>query len=237
MDSKFHKLTTGSCKGYKPVQADGFAFHPHGVLLAPEKVFPNKDDVSIASLSRLTTTLDKLRSLGRIKSSAKLNLYLDEFGYQTNPPDVFAGVSLSEQDDWLQRAAYQAWRNPRVKLFSQYLWEDEGASLNDQFGGWQSGLRFNDGRAKPSLKHFPDPFVMDTARNRLWGQVRRHDSPTVQVQRKLAGSSSWRTLDQAQDRRQRLLELDDEADQGRVLSLRRDVGHERHPQAQVDFAM
>src|SRR3954452_23841794 len=121
VDTKFHKLTTGSCKGYKPVTADGFAFHPHGVLLAPEKVFPNKDDVSIASLSRLTTTLDKLRSLGRIKSSAKLNLYLDEFGYQTNPPDIYAGVSLAEQDDWLQRAAYQAWRNPRVKLFSQYL--------------------------------------------------------------------------------------------------------------------
>jgi hypothetical protein len=35
---------------------------------------------------------------------------------------------------------------------------------------------------------------MDTGRNRLWGQVRRHDSPTVQVQRKLAGSSRWRTL-------------------------------------------
>jgi hypothetical protein len=164
------------------------------VLLAPEKSFPNKDDVSISSLSRLTKTLDKLRSMKRIKSAHKLNLYLDEFGYQTNPPDKFAGITLSQQDDWLQRAAYQAWRNPRVKLFSQYLWKDEPRSLNDQFGGWQSGLRFSNDKAKPSLKHFPDPFVMDTGRKRLWGQVRRRDSKTVQVQRKLTKKSKWRTV-------------------------------------------
>jgi hypothetical protein len=194
VDSKFHKLKSGRCKHYKAVPADGFAFHPHGVLLAPEKSFPNKDDVSISSLSRLTRVLDKLRSLKRIKSAHKLNLYLDEFGYQTNPPDKFAGVTLHQQDGWLQRAAYQAWRNPRVKLFSQYLWKDEPRSLNDQFGGWQSGLRFSNDKAKPSLKHFPAPFVMDAARKRLWGQVRRRDSKTVQVQRKLKGSKKWRKV-------------------------------------------
>jgi hypothetical protein len=194
VDSKFRRIKTGGCKSFKGVPADGFAFHPHGILLAPERTFPNPDDVSISSLSRLTRVLDKLRSMKRLKSAHKLNLYLDEFGYQTNPPDKFVGITLSEQDQWLQRAAYQAWRNPRVKLFSQYLWRDEPRSVTDAFGGWQSGLRFFDGRAKPSLKHFADPFVMDTARKRLWGQVRRRDSKTVQVQRKLKGSKTWRTV-------------------------------------------
>jgi hypothetical protein len=194
VDARFKKISSGRCKGYKAIPADGFAFHPHGVLAAPEAKFPNADDISIAELSTLTKALDKLRSLKRIKSAHKLNLYLDEFGYQTNPPDKFAGVTLSQQDDWLQRAAYQAWRNPRVKLFSQYLWKDEPRSLNDQFGGWQSGLRFSDDRAKPSLKHFPDPFVMDSARKRLWGQVRQRDARTVQVQRKLTKKSTWRTV-------------------------------------------
>jgi hypothetical protein len=193
VDAKFKKLSSGRCKHYKAVPADGFAFHPHGVLAAPEKAFPNKDDISIAELSTLTKALDKLRSLKRIKSAKRLNLYIDEFGYQTNPPDVFTGVSLRTQDEWLQRAAYQAWRNPRVKLFSQYLWQDEPRSINDEFGGWQSGLRFQDGDAKPALKHFPTPFAIDTARNRLWGQVRTRDAASVKVQRRV-GSGAWKTI-------------------------------------------
>jgi hypothetical protein len=195
VDAKFKKLSTGRCKGFKAPKADGYAFHPHGVLAAPEKVFPGKDDVSIASLSRLTSTLDKLQKAGRIKSTtSKLGLYLDEFGYQTNPPDKFTGITLAEQDQWLQRAAYQAWRNPRVKLFAQYLWIDEPRSLNSESGGWQSGVRFADGRAKPSLKNFALPFALDAGKGRLWGQVRTRETRTVEVQRKLAGSSSWRKI-------------------------------------------
>lgn len=195
VDAKFKQLSTGRCKGFKAVPADGFAFHPHGVLAAPETVFPNPDDVSIAALSRLTTTLDKLSKAKRLKGNkAKLDLYLDEFGYQTNPPDKFAGITLSEQDQWLQRAAYQAWRNPRVKLFAQYLWVDEPRSLNNENGGWQSGVRFADGRPKPSLTHFATPFAIDAARGRLWGQVRTRATRTVTVERKLAGSSSWKQI-------------------------------------------
>ena len=139
--------------------------------------------------------LDRLQRAGRLKATTRrFDLYLDEFGYQTNPPDRLAGISLSQQDQWLQRAAYQAWRNKRVKLFSQYLWRDEPRSLNNTFGGWQSGLRFTDGRAKPSLKHFPTPFVLDTTLGRLWGHVRRRDTDTVTIERRLPGSSRWRTV-------------------------------------------
>ncbi|MBE2316464.1 cellulase family glycosylhydrolase [Solirubrobacter sp. CPCC 204708] len=195
VDAKFKKLSSGRCRNFKPAPADGFAFHPHGVLAAPEKVFPAQDDVSIASLSRLTSALDKLSNARRIKGTKrKLDLYLDEFGYQTNPPDKFTGITLTQQDQWLQRAAYQAWRNPRVKLFAQYLWVDEPRSLNNETGGWQSGVRFTDGRAKPSLKHFAMPFALDAARGRLWGQVRTRETRTVTVQRRLAGASSWRTI-------------------------------------------
>jgi hypothetical protein len=195
VDTRFRKVRNGRCNRIKPAPADGIAFHPHGVLAAPEKVFPSADDVSLASLPRLERALDKLTHARRLSSrNKKLNLYLDELGYQTDPPDVLAGVSLKTQDAWLQRAAYQAWRDKRVKLFSQYLWMDEPRSLNQEFGGWQSGLRFEDGKAKPSLAHFSQPFAVDARRNRLWGQVRRRNAATIQVQRKLKGSSSWRTI-------------------------------------------
>ena len=89
---------------------------------------------------------------------------------------------------------HQAWRNPRVKLFAQYLWIDEPRSLNNANGGWQSGMYFTDGRAKPALKRFATPFALDAARGRLWGQVRTRETRTVTVERKLAGSSKWRKL-------------------------------------------
>ena len=50
------------------------------------------------------------------------------------------------------------------------------------------------GKAKPALKHFADPFALDTSRNRLWGQVRAGDAASVTVQRRLKGSKTWKTV-------------------------------------------
>src|SRR5439155_22180179 len=145
---------------------------------------------NLASLPRLERALDRLQNAGRVRSSAgRLGIYVDEYGYQTNPPDGFASVSATLQDVWLQRAAYLAWRDPRVKLLTQYIWRDEPSGAGGAYAGWQSGLRYADGRAKPSLLHFPTPFVVDAARGRLWGQVRRRDAATVTVERRLRGGS------------------------------------------------
>jgi hypothetical protein len=195
VDANFRKLRSGRCRGFRPATADGFAYHPHGVLSAPETPFRHRDDVALVSLPRLTGVLDRLQRARRLSATTRrLDLYVDEFGYQTDPPDRLAGITLAQQDQWLQRAAYQAWRNKRVKLFSQYLWRDEPRSLNNTYGGWQSGLRFTDGRAKPALRHFTTPFVLDARLGRLWGHVRRGDTDTVTLQRRLPRSSRWRTL-------------------------------------------
>jgi hypothetical protein len=81
-----------------------------------------------------------------------------------------------------------------VKLLTQYLWRDEPRGLAGGYSGWQSGLRYADGRAKPSLKTFKTPFVLDAAHGRLWGQVRSRETQTVTVERRLRGSSKWRTV-------------------------------------------
>ena len=195
VNTSYKRIRTGRCKGFKPAQGDGFAFHPHGVLTAPDRAFPNPDDVSLASLGRLESALDKLQRGGGLKATTRrLNLYIDEYGYQTNPPDKLAGISAAAQSQWLQRAGYQAWRDPRVKLLTQYLWRDEPRGLSGGYSGWQSGLFYEDGRAKPSLKTFARPFVLDGPRGRLWGQVRDRGTRTVTVQRRLRGSSTWRTV-------------------------------------------
>ncbi|WP_028066472.1 hypothetical protein [Solirubrobacter soli] len=193
VDARFKTLRSGRCAGFRPAKGDGFAFHPHGVLTAPDKAFPNPDDVSLASLGRLESALDRIQRGGGLQAGTRrFDLYIDEYGYQTNPPDRVSGISATTQNAWLQRAAYQAWRDPRVKLFTQYLWRDE--PLASGYSGWQSGLRYADGRAKPALKSFPTPFVLDAARGRLWGQVRRRDTNVVKVERRLAGSSTWRVV-------------------------------------------
>ena len=63
---------------------------------------------------------------GRLISArgGKLHVHYTEFGYQTDPPDPFAGVSLKRQDRWLQEAAYVAWRTPRVHTLSQFRLSD-----------------------------------------------------------------------------------------------------------------
>jgi hypothetical protein len=190
---RWRRLTTGGCRGFRPAIGDGFAIHPYSGRSAPERSHPNPDDVGMAQLSNLTRTLDRLQRRRGIRSTTRrLGIYIDEYGYQTSPPDPIGGVRPHTQDVWLQRAAYMAWRHPRVRLFTQYLWRDEPRS-GGGYGGWQSGLLFTNGRAKPSLAHFDTPFALDVRRDRLWGQVRPGGAHAVTVERRPRGGA-WRRL-------------------------------------------
>jgi hypothetical protein len=184
----WRRITSGACRRFRAATGDGFAIHPYSGRTAPERPHPNGDDVGLAQISNLTATLDRLQRLRAIRSTTRrLGIYIDEYGYQTSPPDRIAGIRLRTQDSWLQRAAYLAWRHSRIRLFTQYLWRDEPRTRGRSFSGWQSGLRYAGGRAKPSLAHFDTPFALDAARSRLWGQVRPGGAHTVTVERKARG--------------------------------------------------
>jgi hypothetical protein len=190
----FQRMTTAECRGFKPAVGDGFAIHPYSGRLAPEIRHPNADDVGLAQVRNLTATLDRLKRARAIGSTVpRMPIFIDEYGYQTRPPDRISGIKPRTQDAWLQRAAYLAWRTPRIRLFTQYLWRDEPRSANGSFSGWQSGLRFAKGRAKPSLAHFDTPFALDARNARLWGQVRPGGAHTVTVERRRPGGP-WTTL-------------------------------------------
>jgi hypothetical protein len=185
--ARFTRSGVGACRGFRAATADGVAIHPYGLLSPPERGLAHRDDVNLAKLGALADTLDRLQRRRALRAATRrLGIYLDEYGYQTNPPDRIAGVSPGQQDRWLQRAAYLAWRTPRVRLLTQYLWRDEPRSA-----GWQSGLRTSRGRAKPALGHFDTPFALDAARSRLWGQMRPGGAHEVVVERRLRGGS-WR---------------------------------------------
>jgi hypothetical protein len=76
-------------------------------------------------------------------------LWMTEYGYQTNPPDTFFGVSWKKQAAYLRQAYEIARANPRIDLFTWFLLYDSPSAES-----WQSGLITADGREKPSFAAF-----------------------------------------------------------------------------------
>jgi hypothetical protein len=194
---------SGPCAGFKPLTADGLAYHPHATTLAPNEQQSVLDNASIGDVPRLERTLDATQRTGGLKKAGggRFPLYFTEWGYQTRPPDRTRGVSLAQQSRYLQQGAYLAYRDPRVRLLTQYEWRDEPVRRStggDPYAGWQSGLRFVNDKAKPASKTFANPFFIDqrpgSRTARLWGQVRPGVTHQVTVQRRKAGARRWTTV-------------------------------------------
>ncbi|MFP5363830.1 MAG: hypothetical protein ACLGI5_13990 [Thermoleophilia bacterium] len=176
LNSKYRKRS--ACGA---LDADGYAHHAYTTRQGPYFVPPrphSKDDVTIGVLSRLTKALDRARSAGAFKK--RLPLYLTEFGIQSTP-DTQSGVSLAKQVQFRAISERIAWSNPRVAAFSQYLLRDSDPTGKDEYGGFESGLRFADGRAKPSLRAFRLPLAVKRIGRKvsIWGLVRPATGPTT----------------------------------------------------------
>jgi hypothetical protein len=195
----FRKQRSGPCRNFKAPRADAIGHHPYNFFQPPSRHSRHRDDAAMGDGPRLLRFLDRLVRKGRLISTRgrKLQVHYTEFGYQTDPPDPFAGVSLKKQDRWLQEAAYLTWRTPRVHTYSQFRLSDgpvlPGGGF-DSYREFQTGLLFHDMRKKPSYASFRHPFVVlrKGRRLRLWGQVRpggRHD---VTVERRRRGH--WKAI-------------------------------------------
>jgi hypothetical protein len=179
------------------LDADGYAHHAYTTRQGPYFVPPlprNKDDVTIGVLSRLTTALDRAQAAGALKK--RLPIYLTEFGIQSTP-DTQSGVSLAKQVEYRAISERIAWNNPRVVAFSQYLLRDSDRTGKNRYDGFESGLRFADGRPKPSLQAFRLPLAVRRVGSRvsIWGLVRpATGSTTATITYADRGSSRFKTL-------------------------------------------
>ena len=195
VDARYRPVRRGRCRGFRPVPTDAVAHHPYQFFRAPNRRSADRDDAGIGDTGRLLRALDRLVRRGAIapRRGRRLSLYYTEFGYQTNPPDPFAGISLRRQSRYLQQAAYLAWRFGRVRGLNQFRLTDgrvRGRGFA-AFREFQSGLMFGSRRAKPSFRSFPHPFVI--AGSRFWGQVRPGGAHTVELQHR-AGGGAFRTV-------------------------------------------
>lgn len=204
VNHRYRRLTTGLCRAQRRLPTAGVAYHPHGVKRGPGDRNPHPDEAAIADLPRLQRVLDRSTRRGILRGprgSRRLDLYLTEFAYQTDPPDRAVGVSPARQARWLAHSSYLAWRNPRVRTLAHYEWRDEKISRKAARGtrayaSWQSGLYFVDGRAKPARWVFPHPMWARPRRDgrvALWGQVRPGTGPfDIRVLARRTGSrGSW----------------------------------------------
>jgi hypothetical protein len=142
------------------------------------------DTITLSTIERLISRVD--RDFGKGK-----RIWLTEFGYQTNPPDSYLGVSWRRQARYISEAALRAHLAPRVDMLIQFLIQDE-----PELDRWQSGVLTAQGRTKPSYLALRIPLAQRSRTGRtttLWGQVR----PGTGAQRyrlEQLRNGSWRTV-------------------------------------------
>jgi hypothetical protein len=102
------------------LKADGFAHHPYDFRHKVTYKYPGKDNVTLATLSRLTSALSKLQKakLLTTPSGGVPYVYLTEYGYFASGKYK---VSESKRGKYLVQAFNLALKNPRVKQMLQFV--------------------------------------------------------------------------------------------------------------------
>jgi hypothetical protein len=143
---------------------------------------PNCQTITMADLERLETEVRRAFGHKRI--------WLTEYGYQTNPPDIYLGVSPETQAKYVASAAMRAYRASSVDMLIFFMVFDD-----TQPAGWQSGLFTADGRVKPAYDAFRFPLIQTSRRGEfvgLWGQVRpRSGSQPFRIRLEEDDRASW----------------------------------------------
>jgi hypothetical protein len=187
----------GSCG---ELQMTGYSHHAYTEPAGPFFVTPDRDDVMIGSLSRLSNALNLAARAHAIPASVPI--YLTEFGVQSYPNKQL-GVSVAKQAEYDAICERIAYENPRVVAFSQYLLKDDplggapGSSVHGGTVGFQTGLEYVSGAAKPLYYGWPIPLTVTKTRHgvSLWGLVRpTTGATTVTVLVKRRGAKRFRTL-------------------------------------------
>lgn len=183
------------------LRTSGVAHHPYGKKASPTTRHPSPSSVTMANLGDLTATLDAIaQRTGRLKTG--LPVFLTEYGYESNPPDRFNGVSLRTQAFNTNLAEYVAYTNPRIASTSQFLLRDLRPNAKEQrrirkernarkrktlerrlYRVFDTGLITSRGNAKPAAYAYALPILVvplapapDGSRSlTLWGRARLRD--------------------------------------------------------------
>jgi len=168
-----HYVKSRSCA---KLPANGYAQHPYAEKAGPfwqPRGAGTADDVTIGTLGRLVTALNRAADAGAI--SRHMPIYITEFGVQSKPDP--SAVSVTQQAEYLAISERLAWSNPRVASFDQYLLTDDAplpSNIVQRWSGFQTGLEYLSGQQKPAYNEWRLPLTVtrNGSRVSLWGLVR-----------------------------------------------------------------
>ena len=122
---------------------DAYAHHPYpsGPSESPVQKPKVKTAVTFGNIGDLVAQVTKLYG--------RKPIWIDEYGYQTNPPDKGLGVSPAKQATYLTQSVALARKSPAITMLLWFLVRDE-----PQLSGWQSGLETKTGAHKPAFAAF-----------------------------------------------------------------------------------
>jgi hypothetical protein len=125
------------------VTFDAWAHHPYyaNPSQAPSSTDGAHGSIELGNIGTLIHLVTQLYGNKRI--------WITEYGYETNPPDPYFGVSWAKQAAYLKQAVGIARANPRIDMMMWFLLRDD-SNVN----GWQSGLITAAGKKKPSFAAF-----------------------------------------------------------------------------------
>jgi len=145
---------------------DAYAHNPYPLTPAETPLSGGCTHCTTLTMATLPTLIaDVTKAFG-----SKTRIWLTEYGYQTDPPDRFLGVSPAKQALYMSEAAMRAYVTPRVDMLIQYLVQDE-----PDIARWQSGILTVAGAEKPAYQSFQLPLTVEKRTSStltLWGQIR-----------------------------------------------------------------
>jgi hypothetical protein len=115
---KKRRLWKRKC-GKLKLYADGIAHHPYDFKRPPWKKRPGRDNVTIASLGRMTSALDtmKRRRVLMPRRTKRMPLFLTEWGYHRSG---YRRIPERRRAYWTKKGFEVARKHPRVKMMLQY---------------------------------------------------------------------------------------------------------------------
>jgi hypothetical protein len=135
-----------------PAHFDAIDHHPYGVEGPTWHAF-NSYDAAVPDIYKLTRVLAIAERAHTVKPAGHKGVWVTEVSWNTSPPEANGkGVPAGKAARWLEQTFYVLWRQG-VNHVLWYQLADSGP------GGYNSGVYFKSGKAKPGTTAFRFPFL------------------------------------------------------------------------------
>jgi hypothetical protein len=138
-----------------PAKFDAYAHHPINTSGGPDVSAVNDDDVSTPDVKHLVDVLRKAEKKGTVATEGRHQVWLTEFWWETNPPDLCTGVNVKRHKRWIGQAL-RSFKRQGASVAVNYLIRDHKYTRNTGCGRstFQTGAFFDNGKKKPAFNAF-----------------------------------------------------------------------------------